>query len=588
MEIKIELRQYLVFKGWDWKPAGDGKNIKVKVCPFCKREKWKFQINASTTQFRCLSASCGIKGNLYSLKVAQGDARDVGKKTKHIDLEKINEWNKALLESPESLQECLDRGLTTEAISHFKLGLRRKDGIRWLVIPHIFDDICWNLKMRALDEVDDKDKWRRVEGYKSVLFNADAATQNNEVVIAEAELDAVSLWIAGVKNVVALTCGAGTFLPEWFDLLHDKEEITLCLDADEAGQKGALDIARRLGYNKTKNVLLPLKDSNDVLRDLGPDILREALDKAERFEVAGIVSFDDAVCRRLEKFSQKEESGLFTPWPTVNALLGRRGFYGGDLIILSAKYKIGKTTLALQIADYLASSGVPSLFYCLEMGTDDLIDKVVSCVMRKDIDFLDPVDYTMARYILQQKPLYFQDKAGVYNASVDDIFTRIEDAIKRYGIKFLVFDHLHFLCRSISSVTGEIGQVTRRFKELAMYYGIPVVLLAQLRKIEGKRAAKSGDVKDSVSPATDCDRLILLHRDEILAAGSGSTAIDDDASDLDEVTSADDEVLSPKTAVKFAETRYSGRRSTTLWYDGPTATFYELDQHNRPILPPIR
>ena len=98
---------------------------------------------------------------------------------------------------------------------------------------------------------------------RSILFNGDAIeTHRDEIFITEGEIDALTLWDQGIKNVVGITTGAGSFDPAWIDQLQAVKKIILCYDPDEPGQKGAREAARRLGYDRCFNVVLP--DGQDV------------------------------------------------------------------------------------------------------------------------------------------------------------------------------------------------------------------------------------------------------------------------------------------------------------------------------------
>ncbi|MBU2054403.1 MAG: toprim domain-containing protein [Proteobacteria bacterium] len=65
-----------------------------------------------------------------------------------------------------------------------------------------------------------------------------------------------------IQPAVGITTGAGSFDPEWIDKLQAVKKIILCYDPDEAGQKGAREAARRLGYDRCFNVVFP--DGRDV------------------------------------------------------------------------------------------------------------------------------------------------------------------------------------------------------------------------------------------------------------------------------------------------------------------------------------
>jgi hypothetical protein len=570
MDILPELKSYLQRKRWQWKPTS-GTDIAVKTCPFCGRSKWKFNIHATKTMYRCWH--CDARGNLYKLKRELGDLQGVvsasqavgeGKRgsSTTVDMDLIDKWHRQLLKHALTLSYLTEgRGFEAETVAHFKLGLQKQNGQLWLAIPHISGGVCHNVKFRSLPPAEKT--FRRVKGAASTLFNADVLAEHGSVVIAEAETDAMSLWQAGVKNVVGLTCGADTFLPEWYDNLADKEEVTICLDADVVGQQGARAIARRLGFDKSKNVLLPYHDANEMLVQVGgPELKRVIEGTAELFEVSGVVTAADAMLRCKET-AETGEVGLLTPWDDVNLLLGP-GWHPGDLIVLSARVKVGKTTLSLNLADHHSRMGVPSLIYCLEMSVERLGEKVAALIRHKPVDDLTGVDYELARHRLRNQPLYFVEPDWGGSLKDEVVRDKIREAVKRHGIKFVVFDHLHFLCRSLQFLTAEVGQVTRAFKLLAQELNVVILLIAQPKKIEGSRVIKYDDIKDSSSIPADCDQIILLHRN------ARPVGFDEDSG---RAQASDQEVLEPKTLLRIDAARFRGGGECFLYYDGASSLF---------------
>ena len=250
-----------------------------------------------------------------------------------------------------------------------------------------------------------------------------------------------------------------------------------------------------MGFDRCWNVLLPGHDANDVLTRLGPAELSRSLQHAERFEVSGVVTAADVLARCRET-AEIGDQGLLTPWRDVNRLMGQ-GWQPGDLVVLSAKVKTGKTTWALEQSLHLASEGTPILFFCLEMRTERLAQKIAANLRKKAIDDLTAVDYSYARYMIRKMPFYFVEPDWGGSLKMESVFDKIREAVRRHGIRELVFDHLHFLCRSLQYVTTEVGQVTRGFKLLAQELGITLMLIAQPRKIQGDRVMKLDDIKDS-------------------------------------------------------------------------------------------
>lgn len=577
MDIKPELKQYLSIKKWKYRMPDRSGNLTVQTCPFCGKTKWKFYIHAQKTLYHCFT--CQAKGNLYRLKRELGDldnksvvsaAHAAGddssaQEGKPVPMKMVDRWHQQLMKTERALEYCDKRGFDLQTIKHFRLGLQKKHGIYWLTIPHINHGVCYNVKFRSLPP--SEKRFRRVRGASSVLFNADALDDYDKMVLVEAELDAISMWQAGVRNVVSLTGGAETFPPEWYDVLADKDEITICLDADAVGQGGARTIARRLGFDKCFNLILPYHDANEMLKAAGAgELAREVAKGGERFEVYGVVSAADAMLQCRTR-SELGDEGFLTPWESLNRLLGA-GWQLGDLVVLSAKIKVGKTTWALNQAVHLASKGTPCLIYCLEMSVDRLAEKVAAVLRKKPIDDLTHLDFSIARYMLREMPLYFVAPDWGGSLKVDAVFDKIRESVKRYGIKFMVFDHLHFLCRSLQHLTAEVGQVTRGFKLLSQELDMVTLLIAQPKKIQGERVIKYDDIKDSSSIPADADQIILLHRQARPASLTGGQ----------DVSSEDDaEVLDPKTLVRIDAARFRGGGNITLWYEGASATFYEMD-----------
>ncbi len=591
MQIATELKQYLNLKKWQYRPTGDGKNIAIKTCPFCGYSKWKFYIHGENTKYRCWHGSCNAVGNLYKLKRDLGDLKNKlvsaasatgsarQEKYKEIPMERVEKFHRKLLKDKEARLYLKGRGFGTETIKHFKLGLRRKNGISWLAIPHINDEVCHNIKFRSMPPA--AKRFERVTGCASVLYNEDALADHETIVLVEGEMDAMSFWEAGVKNVIGLTGGASSFPPEWYDLLAEKDEVILAMDADAVGQNGARDIARRIGFDRCTNVLLPVKDANEVLMEYGKVELVRSLQTKERFEVHGIYSLDQALQEWITQLDIGVEKGLHTPWYGVNRIIGKAGWQPGDLIVLSAKVKIGKTTFSLSCLKHWADQGHPTLMFCMEMGKKRLVPKLIAMHRKRDVDELQRIDGQYTRYHLRNVPFYFAEPEwGAITP--DSVFTKIRESVKRYGIRALVFDNLHYLCRSLQHLTNEIGNVCRSFKMLAEELGITVILIAQPKKVGDKKIISHYDIKDSASIPADADQVIILHRDELPA---GMLATPDDKDDGKPETNQP--LYEPKMLVRSDASRYQAGGECYLYYQGETSLFYDWQDRPTKALPPM-
>jgi replicative DNA helicase len=210
----------------------------------------------------------------------------------------------------------------------------------------------------------------------------------------------------------------------------------------------------------------------------------------------------------LELNAELETDGILTPWESFNKTAG--SMQPGDLIVLSAPPKFGKTTLALEICIHNIRQGIPCLFFCLEARPPRLLKRVIANVVRVETSAIGKTEIALAKAKLFERPLYFGwCKQAI---SPDDIYKILNFAVRRLGIKLLVFDHLQFLIRSVDNTTQETSNASRNFKFLAEELQIPIILIAHPKKIKLDKPMNYYDLRDSSSVPGDADRIWLMHR----------------------------------------------------------------------------
>jgi twinkle protein len=156
-------------------------------------------------------------------------------------------------------------------------------------------------KYRTLEK-----KYWQEKGTKLWLYGVDDIQNADEIIIVEGEIDKLSMAEAGVHNCVSVPCGApqkvSKVLPPkekdtacpyiWncIQYLDKVSRIILATDSDGPGEALAEELACRLGKERCWRVRWPtngeggsLKDANEVLKVLGPDALKEVIDKAELY-----------------------------------------------------------------------------------------------------------------------------------------------------------------------------------------------------------------------------------------------------------------------------------------------------------------
>lgn len=194
------------------------------------------------------------------------------------------------------------------------------------------------------------------------------------------------------------------------------------------------------------------------------------------------------------------------------------GLCPGDLLILAARPSMGKTALALNIALFTASQGIPTLFVSLEMSTQQVVSRIASCESGVPLSAIRSGEglrgpwFSMANeaaVTISEWPLTFVD----CGCSELDI---VRKSVK-YRPKIVLVDYLQLVRPSVSkgSANYDYGAVCKVLKGLATDQEIPVVLLCQLNRsaAKEKRQPRLDDLRDSGEIEQDADMVLFIHAD---------------------------------------------------------------------------
>jgi replicative DNA helicase len=199
-----------------------------------------------------------------------------------------------------------------------------------------------------------------------------------------------------------------------------------------------------------------------------------------------------------------------------------RGLQPGELIILAARPSVGKSALALNIAEHVAiDKELPVAFFSLEMSKVELALRLLSSRARFDGQRLRKGDVPLekARQIIQEvvpflspKPLYIDDTPSL---RVIDLRAKARRLVNRHGIKLLLVDYLQLMSApGAESRQVEVSTISRGLKALARELNIPVVAVAQLRReSEEHNRPRLSDLRESGALEQDADVVLILHRE---------------------------------------------------------------------------
>jgi replicative DNA helicase len=227
---------------------------------------------------------------------------------------------------------------------------------------------------------------------------------------------------------------------------------------------------------------------------------------------------------RLDELHKQGQGmrGVPTGFPDLDDALA--GMQKSNLLILAARPGVGKTSLAMNIAQYVAVNlKRPVGFFSLEMSKEELVDRLL--VGQADIDAwklktgkLDEDDFTKlsnAMGELAEAPLYIDDTPAL---SILEMRTKARRLQVENGLDFLVVDYLQLArSRNLENRVQEVSEISQGMKNLARELKIPVMVLSQLsRAIEtrGGKKPQLADLRESGSIEQDADVVMFLWREE--------------------------------------------------------------------------
>jgi replicative DNA helicase len=258
--------------------------------------------------------------------------------------------------------------------------------------------------------------------------------------------------------------------------------------------------------------------------------LEPLADSAAR-EPSFIKSFLGAIVERIDQEfhgSAERKRAYSTGLHDLDAKLGG-GMRGGQLIIIAGRPSMGKSAIALGVAESVAQSGETSLFFTQEMTGEELTARSVSRASGLTLDkVLDGAKFGRANtdpdwpmltdgvVKLSNLPLLIDETAGI---SLQAIRARARAAKRKHGLGLIVIDYLGLMEASQgNNRTEQVGANSRGLKTLAKQLGVPIVLLAQLSREVEKRPNKRpqmSDLRDSGEIEQDADVILFLYRDEV-------------------------------------------------------------------------
>ena len=258
-----------------------------------------------------------------------------------------------------------------------------------------------------------------------------------------------------------------------------------------------------------------------ITNGVSSDVIREGFDTFSKRVTSGIGNkVGDDASEIANELADELSKGKITRVATHIRTLDYftyGGFNGGNLVILAARPSVGKTTIAMQIAQAASADNNKTLVFSLEMTKKELVQRLLQStglvsqyeLVTHDINW---DNYERALGMVVNSNLIINDDA--YN--IHDIRHKIITSVKTQGVKMVMIDYLQLMkgADPRMSKNDQVGELTSALKQTAKQCNIPIIVLSQLSResVRENRSPQLYDLRDSGSIEQDADIVVMLER----------------------------------------------------------------------------
>tara|TARA_R100000963_G_C4645041_1_gene109137 strand:- start:3042 stop:4754 length:1713 start_codon:yes stop_codon:yes gene_type:complete len=409
---------------------------------------------------------------------------------------------------------------------------------------------------------------------KAILFGQSLFSGGGKyVTVCEGELDAMSAYeMLGSKwPVVSVNSGAQSAYKNCksnLEYLNSFDNIVLCFDGDDAGQKAAQKTASLFEPNKCKIVNLSagdLKDANEYLMKGKREDFTMAWWNARQYTPAGILNLADMGEALYEEGHYKT---CLYPFSGLNDKL--YGIRTGELVTFTAGTGTGKSSVMREMMHYVLNNTSENIgVISLEENVRNTIFHLMSVEanarlyireIREEFSREDLVAWQDAT--VGTRRFYAFDHFG--SMRTDEILSRIRYMIKALDCKWIFLDHLSIL---VSGLEGEderrnIDNLMTKLRSITEECNVALLLVSHLRRTSGDTGHEQGKevslahLRGSQSIAQLSDAVVAMERDQ----------------------QSDDDNISNTTTIRVLKNRYSGETGVAchLFFNKDTGRLQEV------------
>ena len=256
-------------------------------------------------------------------------------------------------------------------------------------------------------------------------------------------------------------------------------------------------------------------------------------DEANRSQ-SSILSMKELIPKSIDRLHQLAESGSkllgsSTGFKAIDNKL--QGLQDGDLIVVAGRPSMGKTALAMNIAENVLVENDENtgavLVFSLEMPAESLTTRLLSGMSRLDqqdvrsgkLDNKQVTQVVEQSKRLRELPIYIDDSSLISPMELRARARRVNRQ-EPNGLSLIVVDYLQLMQvpGSLENRVNQISEISRSLKSLAKELNVPVLALSQLNRAVEQRTDKRpmmADLRDSGAIEQDADVILFIYRDEV-------------------------------------------------------------------------
>ena len=468
-----------------------------------------------------------------------------------------------------------DRGITKDTAE--KYGVRVVQNADGDVVKHYYPyfDVNNSLVAYKVRDVATKNFAADPPGAMSagVLFGQHLCQEGGKyVTVCEGELDAMAAYqMLGSKYAaVSIKDGAAAAVKSCkrsYDFLNSFNNIVICFDSDEAGQKAAREVAQLFEPNKCKIVALDagMKDAAGYLTDGKTQDFTQAWWAARTYTPAGIINLKDV---GPELYDEGNQTTCLYPFAGMNEKL--YGIRTGELVTLTAGTGTGKSSVMRELMHHVLQQAEGNIgVISLEENTRSTIFHLMSVEANARLyirevreNFPEAELYKWQEATIGTGRFYAFDHFG--SMGTEEILARVRYMVKALDCKWIFLDHLSILVSGLEGMDERrnIDVLMTKLRSLVEETNCALLLVSHLRRTgadsgheDGKEVSLS-HLRGSQSIAQLSDAVVAMERDQ----------------------QSDDPNIANTTTIRVLKNRYAGETGVAchLFFNKDTGRLHEV------------